>query len=311
MRKGYLLDLSDTPRLAAFGRSALDAFDPLIYDGDRLYLIPTELRANYLSASVQGFEAIGRNIPASQPELMDLVRWWAAEGHQQHEGYVLFDLPKPKARLKQIIHLCYLDSLLGAGEPLQFDKAGYGGLMQEAEAMDLSAIDLSYAEMFGDGSQPRSPLIGTSLQYQASWSRLDTRYTHLMALSLDGETPAYTLGAASFVGIPATSRHPEEAKRFISAYIDNMEPMLKAGLSRDWAEPIVNPDYEADYRSQHAAVQQQKRLYEEAEEGPAKRQYAADLHVMQEELGSFEQRHKYLLTAEDLQAHQARMGLPG
>lgn len=311
IKKGYLADLSGSEALVRLTDDMLEAVQPLIHRDGRLYALPMDLQTYYLTGNVQNFRDVGRQMPRSVPELLELTRWWAEEGHAAHEGYTLFDQADARRLIKDLIHTVYVDALLGAGKPLQFDMEHYGRLMQEVDAIDFSSFDVLPSDLSEDyeGMLEGKPLLMAYMGYDAAYPYLSDKYEVCLELSLDGDTPAYREGRAVFTAIPSTSKHKEAALRFLERYMDNLKPTAKAGMSRSWDQAIEDPNWQWGYARLQETLKEYQRLYEEAEEGPQKRQFAEDVKHMQESLDTYEEDNRYRLTADMIKRHQAMMKL--
>jgi hypothetical protein len=309
IQKGYLADLSESAKLVKMTDDMLPALQPLIHLDGKLYAVPLSLQTYYLTGNVQFFKDIGQEMPRSVPELIALTRWWAEERHAEHEGYVLFEQADAKRQIKDLIHTVYVDALLGARQPLQFDMAGYGRLMEEVDGIDFSTFDLKPSELPEDnyGMMEGKALMMAYLGYDTSYPRVDEKYEIMLELSLDGQTPAWREGTASFAAIPSTSRNAAAARRFLEAYMSNLEPIVKAGMSQSWDEDIENPNWEWGYQEQQRYLAQYEKLYEEAEEGPQKRQFAQDVENMKKSVENYEADNRYRLTRETIRKHRALM----
>lgn len=305
VRKGYLLDLSAEPVLLAFSQDSLEAFAPLIFEGDGLYALPVGLEVTYLAASAGAFAAIGRPIPDSLPALLDLASWWAQEGYARHPEYSLFDSAGVKATLRQLIHASYVDGMVGAGLPLHFDGEGYGSLMERLDRLDVSSFD-------EDSDKPRgiadaSPLLMPGWTCRGDQRRAGQQDIRLVALSVDGRQPAWRLGVGSMLAIPATSPMADAARRFLDAYLAQLPEVTRAALSRSRRQPVVNPDFDREREEQAGIVAYLEQMVAQAPEGAEKRANEEGLLRARAELDDFERLHRCLLDAGDLAAHQERM----
>ncbi|NLD51273.1 MAG: hypothetical protein GX650_00125 [Clostridiales bacterium] len=138
--KGYLMDLSQDPVLAAMAKDSLPMLRKLLYHGDGLYAIPLDIRVFFPTANKLWFEELERPLPRTVPELVDLTRWWAEECYQ-HEDYKLFEMPGAKDQLKEITLASYVNGLLGQGLPLHFDGQKFGAMMELIDDLDTSTFD--------------------------------------------------------------------------------------------------------------------------------------------------------------------------
>lgn len=307
MQKGYLLDLSGNEALKKLGEEAFDSLNPVLFNDGKLCLLPTRVDFTLMSAYLPIFEEVGRTPPKNFPELMDTVRWWAEEGHAQHEGIVLFDQPEAKNLLKNLAYQMYKDSQFGQGKPLSFDMEGFGKLMQEIDALNTDSFDLRQEDLDEEmyGMMEGRPLFMAYVGYGIGQDGPDG--TTIINLSLDQDTPVYRQGYVRLIGVPATSKQPEAAQRFLAAYLNNMRPEDRALVNKDWTEPIEDPNYEVNYQRTKDTLANYQRLYEEALEGAEKRQLQKDVEYMTDELAHYEERYRYRVSEQALKEHRALM----
>ena len=310
MEKGYLLDLSDDPALSAIGEDSFEALRPLMYREGRLYLLPMSVSTYQSYANKRSFEAVGRQIPATVQDLLDLVKWWAEEGHVIHEGYKLFDYGPVKTTLVYLVNQIYVDSVLGQGKPLQYDIEVFGGFMRQLEAMDLRDIEPDPDDMEamgnggGNGDAARF-LISPQGGYYLEEDTPDSIITP-MRLRISPDTPAWRKADLRVIGIPATTSHPEEARRFLAAYMKHLNERDRLLLSLSEEGPIPNPRYEERLREyeEHLALY---RRQEAKEEGAKKRQLQEGIATWEKEMADFRENGRYSLSADTLRAHKAFM----
>lgn len=308
MQKGYLLDLSQNEALKAIGEDSFDAMRPLMYHEDKLFLLPFGVFTSLPYAYSKGFQEIGREIPGTLQELLDLVKWWAEEGHIAHEGYRLFDYGGVKQTLIYLINQVYVDSVLGEGKPLQYDMEVFGGFMRQLEEIDLRDIEPSpdEIEMMGNGGGNGD---GTEFLITAAGGYyLDEASVGIamvpMPLSVDKNAHAWHKANVLVFGIPATARHPEEAMRFLSAYMENLPDRDKWFLSRSLAGPIPNPRYEESLTELEDLVALYHAQIAKEEDGPKKREIEESAAMYEKDLERFKEKGKYSLTAETLARHK-------
>lgn len=305
VNKGYFAPLDDTPALKAYADDAFDVLQPFLHQGSELCLLPTRLDTYYPAAYSGSFEAVGAKIPTSIPDLLDLARWWS-QHHAQHEEYVLFDQPDAGRVLKDIAYNAYMDQALGEKRPLSFDMDSFGKIMREIDSLDVSGFDVMPEELGEEAylGMQGQPLIINGMGYDLQ--SIGVEGTVFMELSFDGISVPRRFAYAGYTGIPSTSKNKEAAKRFLAAYIENMDPIERAAISKSWSEPILNKNFEEEYAQQLEYLAE----YEEAAAkatGAEKTQMEAELARVRKNTESFEARHKYTVSAETLSYHKDMM----
>ncbi len=312
MQKGYLLDLSDVPTLSAFADDALDAFQKVVRHEGRLYALPDFVGTWFDAAVPERFAAVGREIPRTFPELMELVRWWGEAGHQAHEDYMLFAEPDAKGQLKQMAYQWYTESMQGQGLPLHYDEKVFGAMMQQIDALDVSTWDLP-ADMAlpdaGYADDTRRPLIERMIGYQFEtlmYGGLGEGEGQALLLSPDGQMPGWRNASGLLLAAPARTKHPEEVREFLHLYVQHMAPENRAALSRSWNQPVPNPFYEEQMRNTEQALANYQQEIEKSE-GAQRREMEANLAHMQARYQHDRESTRYILGPETLRLHQELM----
>lgn len=312
MQKGYLLDLSDVPELTAFADDALAAFGPSIHHEGRLYAIPDFLDTWFDAAVPARFTAVGRDIPRTFPELLELVRWWGEDGYKQHEDYMLFAEPDAKSHLKDMAYESYKESMQGQGLALQFDDAAFGAMMREIDALDVTAWDLPLNTETPDAGYAdgiRRPLIERMIGYQFEtlmYGGLGEGNGQALLLSPDGQIPAWRSGNGRMLTALARTKHPETVKEFLRLYVHYMAPENRAALSRTWTDPIPNPFYEEQMRNTQDSLAHYQQEIDKAE-GAQKREMEVNMARMQTRYEEDMESTRYIFGPETLKLHQNLM----
>lgn len=311
MKKGYLLDLGASEDLARMAETTYEPLKKLMYRDGKLYYMPVALKTLMSAANSVNFKEIGREVPTSVPELIAFVQWWADEGHISYPGYRLFDWGSVKEALIHMVNRCYIDSLLGEGKPLQYDMEVFGKYAQQIMAMNTQDIEPepgteelgngSYENMFDQYKILIHSTVGYNLYHRFSEDQMMN-----MPLSIDGSTPPWLNARLVGMAIPSITPHPEEALRFLTSYLQNLEPRTRAPFDASLTDAIINPNHERDLeRRQQMLAQQEKDLPDL--EGGARREAEESIKYLRQSIERYEQDEKYILTADDLAEHRQFM----
>lgn len=307
MKKGYLADLSDSPVIADMVRDALPTLQHITQLDGRVYTIPLSYQPVFLEVNLDVFEQMGRDVPATIPELIDLARWWGEEGHNTVEEVVLFDMHSAKRLMKELAFESYKAGMFGQGQPLVFDMERFGKVMQDIDALNTEEWDLPSNYGSGDdddeclGTPAITPYMGYSAQHASDGGN------RTILLAFDNNTPAYTHAHTFVVGVAANSPHKDAAIRFLEAYVQSMDELLRATLSRSWDKPVMNPTYEYTLQQIQDSLTQLQTQLEKTENAAERRELEAGLALQQEGLKEFQATGQYLMTAEQLAAHRKLM----
>jgi hypothetical protein len=244
MQKGYLAELSQDEHLERFANSLFDLFTPAIRLEGKLYALPTRLDSHYMTIPIDIMEEMQLKAPASIPELLDLVRWWAEEGHTKYPDYTLISTPDIKFVLKDLAFSSYTAALQGQNKPLYFDMQGFGSLMQQIDALDTTGWNMAPEEFEQDYGSSKIGILEPYAGYQFDMLASSMAREQIIILSPDETLPALRPVHCWMMAVPATSKHPREAVEFLSHYIRNLEPVTQASLRKDWTQPIEDPNYD-------------------------------------------------------------------
>ena len=309
MLKEYLLPLDANAQLKKLGENSYDAFKRLMYAKDQLLLLPADLQTNGVTAFPQRFQEIGKEVPKSVDELIDFADWLAREGAQAHPGYVIFDMQLIKEGLRMLAYDRYVDSQAAQGIPLKFTMEDFGQLMQRIDRIPSEEMDAAMQQGMSDENYylDNKIMLYASVGYDVTaGTDSGPDGTQWIDLPLMTGMPEYRRGSASLLAIPATSKEPELARRFLASYYNHLQDMQKALLFQDWTKPIENPNYERELEQTRSALENMQATYEKEPEGARKRELAESIERVKKQLERAGER-RYLVSEAGLASHRAVM----
>lgn len=309
MRKGYLADLSVNPVLDEYVKDTLPLLDKATQLDGRVYAVPLQLQPTFLGVNTAVFKRLGREIPRTIPELIELARWWGEEGRHQAEDTILFDMHSAKRVMKELAFEAYKGSMMGRGEQLSFSMERFGKIMQDIDALPTEEWDLplNYGSGDDDDEYLGEPAITPYAGYDPQYAYHAGQNEIAVALAFDDQSPAFAHAFCMLVAVPANSPRRDEAIRFLEAYVRSLDDMQRATFSRSWDKAVENPGYDWERRQAIASLDMVKARLSRAEGDAEKRELEASVQGQQENLDRIEQTGKYLLTQEQLGQHRALM----
>ncbi len=307
IKKGYLADLSASPAIADMVRDALPPLAAITQWEGGVYTIPLSYQPAFLEVNLEVFEQMGRDVPTTIPELIDLARWWGEEGHETVEDVVLFDMHSAKALMKTLAFESYKASLLGRGLPLVFDMERFGSIMQDIDALNTESWDLpaNYGSGDDDDEYLGMPAITPYAGYNAEYTQTLNNKQSIL-LQFDADMPAMSDAFTYVVGVAANSPNRDAAIRFLEAYVQSMDPLLRATLSISWSDPVVNPRYEFELEQAQSSLTQFEAQLDKAE-GAHRTELENTVKLQREGVEEIRTSRQFLITAEQLQAHRKMM----
>lgn len=312
MEKGYFLDLSDDPELMAYARRVWPQLQKLMFSGDKLYLLPVNAFGIRNFANTKAFAAVGRPIPGTMAELLDLFDWWLGGGMEQHPGLNLLTMAEVKNWLRYQALRTYMNGMIGAGEVLQFDLERFAAVVNRIDQMDTTPIEIDPSEdPFTNGSDNGPDLTGQALIYTDSVVSVSYMMPHTepMLLAFDKGMQGYTLVDMEMMGINVTTQHPKEAKRFLKAYLQAMQPEQLASVMADWDQYIESRHFKTENEHWLRQLQLMEDYLKTLPEGAERREKELELKGHRESYEEYVLTQRYLIGPETLKNYRSSMRL--
>ena len=307
VEKGYLMPLTGDAELEAYAKECWPQLQKLMFHEGKLYLLPTHLFAVRTLANTPAFQAIGREVPKTMAELLDLFDWWLKEGMARYPGTHLVDQPAVKVWLKQTALRTYMDGQIGAGETVQLDEARFGEIVRRIEAMDTTPMEIDPEEdPFSNGSDNGPSLEGEILIFSMNAISLENHSPNRepMMLAFDEQFQAYSQGMAEMVGISAFTAHPEEARRFLRGYLAALPPRYKGSVQQSWNQVVEHPRFERENERILQEIALMEKKIGETAEGAERRQLMEALATRKRDHEDFVREQRYLISPEGIKAYQ-------
>lgn len=306
-KQGYLRELSGNPDIKTYAGTVNAMFDPLIYQGQRLFGVPIHLSFSSLTANRKILEKLGGTVPASFCELLELIAQWNDEWYDLNTGFSLIEQPRIKSLLKALALDWYADTkIANAASPLFMaeEMTRFFTLVDELDVsafdVDAPGVDETDMAFLLEGSTPiLEPSMVYTLKNAAEGGFL---FTPVIVSPLP-EYQGKTRGAATMMSVYALSSKAEIAEQFMSLYIQNMDQLDQAMLSANTLEPIRNPYYEQSLADRKKYLDQLKAQLA-VTDGMERRGIEADLAYLTERYEEAAENEKYLVTGRQLQQNE-------
>jgi len=238
MEANLLADLSQHPGVQAMFEKLTPQFQAAVSREGKIYALPLSLEGWGLAYDPQVLSAMGlteKDLPRTWEEMfLFLTRWsrqWPDSDYVPMHPYGL------RSSLYYSVLNAYEDAMAASGQPLTFDTPLFTRLMKGLMEADLSAIEI---DISADNLKSKTPLF---LEY--SVANLLTRWDLVpWPLALDASTPAPVGVELTCLAVPVHTSQPLAAARLTDAYLEAMEPAVKALFCPDAARPLTDPLHE-------------------------------------------------------------------
>lgn len=249
MEKGYCMDLSGFPELAA----AVDSMYPqlaefLKVDG-KLYGVPIGMNGSIVSYRTDAWKTLGlteEDVPKTWMDLLDFVQNWMADYGEDHPEYMLLEGGTSKQMLMEQLMTAYVNTYAAKGQDLTFDTPVFRQLMEKLEQIDFSAFENDMKETDGEEFWNRTPIFMISGDFSyVSGLALQNESNRMTPLRLsDEEELILPVNLDVLIVNPRTTR-TEQAVSYLSAYLAHADARsTNITLYPDHNESVKNPNYE-------------------------------------------------------------------
>lgn len=307
--KGYLLDLSDNQGIHDYVAGiAPNLRDAYVKEG-KMYATPATIMVQPVAYKEEAFKKAGLPVPTSFPELIDLTQQWVEGLHEDHPDFRLFGEGNYKNLLRRLYLETYLDSKLGAREDLVFDTPEFRETMKHLESIDYGDFGLEakyddpgYRAMMEDMRNKEELIItneGYEPQYMTGINNHGARRRLPLGLALKAGGQAYHKADFSMLTVLSTTKYPEEAKRFVELFLQDMDPIQTMALNLEVSEDIPNLRYEEIMANKEREINKMEERLLDAE-GAEKSNIEENLGWMKKDYEASKDGLRFLATKEDM-----------
>ncbi len=255
MEKGYCLDLSSSPVLAAELAKIYPFLQSSIQRDGKFYALPTNMYGYGLSISPKAWESSGLNdrIPKSFMDLIDFMNWWADEGSIQHPNVQLMaDVMDYGETMFQLAMDLYFHQSQAKNEELSFDTPLFRKIMgaleklktKELNEMLPSNFDESMARMRMASGEGEALFMNYGDWLNVQGGRSSLEYSRPLMLPLEeGESfhiPVYV----QVLFINPNTKNPDMALKYIENALENMDPSQHIMIFPDDNEPVPQKNFD-------------------------------------------------------------------
>lgn len=299
--KGYLMDLSGSPEIAAHIRRCYPMVSAPGQRGEASYLMPVAMDARILTARPALFARTGKAIPATFAQLCSLVNDWAGGDTARYPDM----LPLQAGQPRQELHSLALEMGILQGDG-GYDNGLMRALLASASALNTGPLEFPERDYSFMGRQALVGLTNYSLANITVSGQFgpEEACQPLMLAAQEGTRPVLPI-SVQYLAVYAATPDSGAALAYLEAYLRNLSHESLVMLYPDFDEPLVLEGMKAvlaRYEGEIATLE--KRLAEA--EGANKTELEGELlrrrQAMQEQAAM-----RYHLSPEAIAMHRALM----
>ena len=308
--RGYLTDLSDNKDIVADVERMYPYLQEAIKQDGKIIGIPVQVGGQMLGVNPKTWAKLGgteEELPKTWGQFLDWLEKDVPERISGTEIKVSDDVGYSfKGELRMMLLYQYQVWMDSKGEEYQFNTPLLKDLMTRIKNLDTEALGMKedYEEMggyvvYGDEDEDQ-PLIQTYNQPTVGGCY---NGSEPLTLSFD-ENEAPIISSQIYVGfVNPYSKHPEEAKKFLSLILKNMNEQFNATLFTDKAEPIRAANADEMMEGTREWVEQLEKQLAEAEEGETSAELEENLKWARRSLENMD-RWSWIVHPDDLATYQ-------
>ncbi len=261
MSKGYLLDLSSSEIISNAIHDLYPAYaEQCVYEGKN-YAIPTHTQINYWAFNTSILEQtdFGEvSVPSTFPEFLDFLDQWIDYLKGNPEGDVaLIGMAGwgDASFYNEQSYTTFLVEQLLDNYIMQKEYAGEELNFEDSELVEL----LNRCARIGDELYDYDPAVQCSkaILRQVAYAGVGSEY-QFMSLRLNDTQPKLMTVYLSLQAVNAKTENPELCIELMESLLQSNNSEFSAYLYQS-AEPVLDPDYDANVARQQGFVQESER----------------------------------------------------
>lgn len=260
--KGWLMDLSLDPALRKLAQAAHPDLLAACMEDDRLYAVPVELFVRIWFADSVALKAAGKEAPRSFEELCRLSLDCL---DKPEDGYLPYQLMNARTyredlMLKALQLYIQQQFASSTGEP-RFNTELFRNMMAAAERLPKGVGE----EIVKPRYLLRDAMQGYSIVRRSSEMAAEGQRWEPLLLSLDAATEPEPWASGLLIAVNARSKQPDQALKYLHAFLEQRSPEALAMLSPEGAAPVENKDHAATREQDLQLLQTIEREAEQSE----------------------------------------------
>ncbi len=326
MEKGYTLDLSGSQELTAYADGLYPELKAAGMLDEQLMMVPIYMNTHMFGYQPKVFTAMELQPPKTFFELCDLIEHWNDNLADEHTDFLPFSATSIRPTLTRLALTLFADAAQQRDEPFQFDDPLLKRMLQRVETLrvDNLGMDIDFekegAEKEAEALYNKVSMVSENFDLSLSnikYMQDAIKYPEILSSERSGVRMPLKLTAdegidmnvglqTRMAAVSATTKHPEEAVRFLELYTKYLDGPQKAAMMPDMNEAIPNPNYERDIGYQVMHIDTLKAAVEKAE-GAEKTELEAQLKKYTESVDAEKDRLRFWVTEEAVKVYRDMM----
>ncbi len=315
MEKGYCMDLSSSPVLAAELSKMYPFLQSAVQQDGRFYALPTNMYGYGLSISPKPWEENGLTgkMPKSFLELIDFMNWWAEEGSIQYPNIHLmqgvWDYGETMFRMALDL---YVHQYQAQNMELSFDTPLFRNIMAALGGLNTKELNDSLPDMEGMGGISAGMVMRKGMAMEegealfmgyGDWlnvegGRRNLEYSRPLILPLEEGGPVQIPVYVQVLFVNPNTKNPEMALKYIENALENMYPAQHIMVFPEDNEPVPMQNFEQIVEQWNDELEKTRKRLETAK--PEEKKDIESLIKSYEDLISKKDLYYWQVAAEDI-----------
>ena len=313
MNRGFMAELEGNQTISDAVNAMYGFLKDYVTKDGHIYALPLSSYANMMSLNTKLLtEKLGYEVPTSWKGLLTILADISNNKRLEETPEVMIGEPgyaKDDFRYQmfQMMLSDYFTWLDASEENLTRGTQALLDLCEAFEAIDWDNLGLAEdyedtEDMMYNGSDA---LINWTSLSVYNYVGADEEQATPVALSVvEGEKPLIGQ-SVTFAFINPFSEHKDEAAEYLADAWALTNQEYRIILSPEMNEPVLNSYYEENLKSINSSIEEQKKAIEKTEDEEVRESMQSDLESMQESLKEYEERGKYDVSPEQIEAYRA------
>ena len=314
MNRGFMAELEGNQDVADAVNAMYGYLKDVVMKDGHIYALPMDGNTQILNLNTKLLtEKLGYDVPATWSGLFAILADISSNKKLEETPEVMIMDPSyvkddVRSQLFYMMLNDYFTWLDASEENLSRGSQVLIDLCAAYEAIDWDNLGLRDTYESDDNG-----MMYNSSNVMMEWSSLSV-YNYAgsiddgakpIALSVvEGEKPLIGQ-SVTFAFINPFSEHKDEAAEYLADAWALTNQEYRIILSPEMNEPVLNSYYEENLKSINSSIEEQKKAIEKTEDEEVRESMQSDLESMQESLKEYEERGKYDVSPEQIEAYRA------
>lgn len=312
--KGYYQDLNQSQLLKSFVQKTYPDIQKMADHGGKLSMIPVQVSGSRLGYSEKLLKEIGIEPPETFQAFCELIAHWDEKYGEAFPNYLPVITDDYPGYLMDLALNLYTDYCAATGETWSFASPLLKEMLLQAEAVRQTAPSKPInwespeaAKMMSELYEKREIFSTDSFGdlEQAEVMRGMAEIKPLQLKIKEG-TPVYQPVGLRVVVINPKSKQLDSAIKYMEAYVEALDDVVKMAMQPDMNEPIENPQYELQVQQLDAVQAMLEKAVEQAD-GAEKTQQQSMLDELLRDKDKLKEQIRFRVREETIKQYRQMM----